>query len=238
MDLLEIAGVPETLRGQCLDSLEDAEDRSRGLLWHKVKARFWHAPKIAAALPWSANRLIDVRPDWAGLDIAPMLNVTANGDNLPWFNTPDGVRPDPTQAWLDQDPESADYKAAVTANYWLPGTHPRSYEARKAWYRRNGGEYRAWELGMPVDPVAPYQTWEGTQGRTQVTVQCCSGAWQVDVRKNYGPIVIEGHYGFEISNVFTTINGPREQSWYPLPGYELRAPVCWATIPRIRGWND
>ncbi|MFA5386813.1 MAG: hypothetical protein WC322_00240 [Candidatus Paceibacterota bacterium] len=232
-DLLTIAGVPETLRTEALANLVVAEERSRGLLWHKIKVRYWYASDCAAALSWKDNRLIDVKPEWASRDIAPVRNVSCNGDNPPWDETGPVL-----DAWLDQDPASADYRLAVQRNYWLPGTHPRSYEARKAWYRRNGGEYEAWARGWPIDVNAPYQVWEGTQGRTQVTVQCCSGAWQVDVRKNYGPIVIEGHYGFEISNVFTTINGPREQSWYPLPGYELRAPVCWATIPRIRGWND
>lgn len=28
------------------------------------------------------------------------------------------------------------------------------------------------------------------------------------------------------------------EGWYPLADYELRAPVVWVTIPRIKGFND
>ncbi len=39
IDLLAISGVPETLRAACLEGIAVAEERSRGLLWHKIKVR-------------------------------------------------------------------------------------------------------------------------------------------------------------------------------------------------------
>lgn len=232
-DLLAIAGVPETLRAACLENLAVAEERSRGMTWHKLKVRLLRAGKIARLLEWEDNRLIDHYPDCASWDVAPMRNITAQGDNGPWDE--DGPFDD---YWLSTDPASAEYQNAISRNYWCPGEHPRSEKSRKAWYRRNGGEHEAWTRGWPVHSAATYQTWEGTQGRTWARVHVCDGGWYVEVRKTYGPIVIVGQYGFEIGNVFHERPGnTRVQAWYPLPGYELRATVTWSTIPRIKGFN-
>ena len=51
----------------------------------------------------------------------------------------------------------------MAANYWAEGTHPRSEASRRAWYRRNGGEYRAWRLGVPVDPACTPTVWQRMQ---------------------------------------------------------------------------
>ena len=125
---LQLAGVPEARHAEALASIARAKDAKRGLLAHKLKARWLHAGDIAGALAWGDERLCTVRPDLARWDIAPMLNVTAHGDNGPW--APDGSRP-LANYWRNADPESADYQSAVEANYWLKGTHPRSKASRK-----------------------------------------------------------------------------------------------------------
>jgi len=230
--LLTIAGVPPDLRGQALDALTLAQGRSRGLFAAKLKTRLLKAGRIAKAMPWEAERLIEVRPDWADDDIAPMLNITGHGDNGPWHEAPEGGRP-VVGYWLNPDPQSDEYREAVAKCYWCPGHHPRSDKARKAWYRRNGGEYRAWRLGQSVDPSLPVQRWQGQDDRLSVSVVRCGDAWIVNTERKYGPLVLRGRYGFEVDNVFSGQYSP--QMWFPIPGYELRAPVTWSTVPR---WGD
>ena len=226
---LKAAGVPAHLHPEATASLQDAERRARGLLWHKIKARFFRAGRIAKAMQWHHNRLIDARPEWADWDIAPMLNITGHGDNGPWVDTPDGGRP--LQAyWLDPDHDSADYQEAVAKCYWCPGHHPRSVKARQAWYRRNAGEYRAWRLGLPVDTTTKLAVWTGEQGKTTVTVCRSGGAWLIKSRRKVlGKLHLKTRVGFEVDNVFSGQYAP--QMWYPLPGVELRAPVTWSVMP-------
>lgn len=212
---LQDAGVPANLHPEALACLDAADNRSDGLLWHKIKVRLIRAGKISKLLQWEAERLRDVRPDLADWDIAPMLNVTAHGDNVPW---PNG-RPAPGQ-WLD--PADAQ---AVAANYWLPGTHPRSPESRKAWYRRNAGEYRAWRLGVPVDLSKGVQVWRGNGS----TVYRCGDAWQVIAQDKFLFIPIVVRIGYEISNIWRESDGA--QLWFPIPGADLRAPVTWSVLP-------
>lgn len=223
LNLLTTAGVPVHLQPEAIASLQDAERRARGLLWHKVKVRYLRASEIADLLPWEAERLIDKRPDLADWDVAPMVNITAHGDNAPWIPTPDGGRPAPGR-WLNSDPASDEYQNAVAANYWLPGTHPRSPESREAWYRRNGGEYRAWRLGCPVDLADGVHTWAADG----VTVMRCGGAWLVKHSRRFGPLVLHSRHGYEIDNL--QVAGG--QAWYPVAGHDLRAPVTWSTVPR------
>ena len=237
IDLLSIADVPETLRSEALANLSIAQERSRGMTLHKLKVRWLKAGKIARLLEWEDARLIEHYPDCASWDVAPMLNITAQGDNGVWVETPEGGRPIENY-WLDPRPDSDEYRYAVSRNYWRPGEHPRSEKSRKAWYRRNGGEHEAWMRGWPVHSAATYQTWEGTRDRTWVRVHVCDGGWYVESRKTFGPLVIVGQYGFEVGNVFHERPTGRVQAWYPLPGYELRATVTWSTIPRLKGWND
>lgn len=223
---LKAAGVPEHLWVDAMDSLDEAYDRSRGLTLAKWRVRLFKAGKIAELIPWEAERLIDVRPDLADWDIAPVVNITAHGDNAPWVMTPDGGRPAPGR-WMNADPTSEDYERAVRSNYWCKGEHPRSKESRKAWYRRNAGEYRAWRLGQPVDP-ANVQRW--TQGDT--TVIRAGNAWQIVAKEKWlGIIPVKVRVGHEIDNV---VSPDGTQNWYPIAGHELRAPVSWSVIPGVK----
>ena len=216
---LQAAGVPDHYHPTALEALEGARERAQGLTWAKWRVRLFKAGKIARLLPWSAERLVDVRPDLADWDIAPMVNITAHGDNVPWVDTPEGGRPAPGQ-WLD--PADAQ---AVAANYWLPGTHPRSTESRKAWYRRNAGEYRAWRLGVPVDLTTGVQVWRGNGS----TVYRCGDAWQVIAQDKFLFIPAVVRVGYEISNLWRESDGA--QLWFPIPGADLRAPVTWSVLP-------
>ena len=230
-DALALAGVPETLREEAMQSLEDAEARAGGLLWFKLRTRWFRASKIAGLLAWEDERLADRCPDMADMDIEPLMNVTAQGDGAPWFGGPGTGRP-VLGHWLDRDPASADYQAGVAANYWLPGTHPRSADARKAWYRRNGGAFRAYRLGAPIDPDRGIQVWEGGSGRLSVQVCRAGSAWLINAQRrivgNYG---LRYRAGFEVDNVLNVQPPPKpRQLWFPAPGYGLRAPVTWSTV--------
>lgn len=216
---LQVAGVPDHYHPAALEALEGARERAKGLTWAKWKVRLFKAGQIAKLLPWSAERLVDVRPDLADWDIAPMGNITAHGDNVPWVNTSEGVRPAPGQ-WLDPKDDQA-----VAANYWLRGTHPRSPESRKAWYRRNAGEYRAWRLGAPVDLTTGVQVWRGNGS----TVYRCGDAWQVVAQDKLLFIPVVVRVGYEISNLWRESDGA--QLWFPIPGADLRAPVTWSVLP-------
>lgn len=222
---LTAAGVPEHLHSEALASIELARERSKGLLWAKWKVRLFKAGKIAKLIPWEAERLIDVRPDLADWDIAPAVNITAHGDNAGWVMTPDGYRPAPGR-WMSQDPESDENKQAVAANYWCEGEHPRSQKSRKAWYRRNAGEYRAWRLGMSVD-LTNVQTWQADG----IVVYHCDGAWEIIAQDKWlGIIPIRVRVGYEIDNLFQG----GVQAWYPITGHDLRAPVTWSILPNFK----
>ena len=221
---LNAAGVPEALHAQAIACLREADRLSDGLTWAKWKVRLFKAGKISKLIPWDAERLIAVRPDLKDWDIAPAINITAHGDNVPWVLTADGGRPVPN-VWLNQDPESEEYKQAVASNYWCKGEHPRSEKSRKAWYHRNAGEYAAWERGVPVNVADWTKPWVGDG----VTVRRNGSAWQIVAKDKWlGFIPVKVRIGFEIDNVFTDKG---EQAWYPLPGYDLRAPVTWSVIP-------
>jgi hypothetical protein len=231
-EYLALAGVPDGLHAQVIDCMAEARKRSAGLTWAKWRTRLFRAGKIAKAMPWEANRLIDVRPDWADSDIAPMLNITGHGDNGDWVDTPEGGRPDPDR-WLNQDPASEDYQQAVAHCYWSRGHHPRSTKARKAWYRRNGGEYRAWRLGMPVGEDS--RRWTYHSDKLTVEVANSGDAWIINARRKLlGKLWWDTRCGFEVDNVFqrSVFDGVTiVQAWYPIPGHELRAPVTWSKVP-------
>lgn len=223
---LTLAGVPAELHAKALACFTcSKKDQPSHLRKHYI--RLFKAGKIADMLPWTANRLIEVRPDLADWDIAPMLNITCNGDNIDWIDTPVGGRPNP-DCWLDPDPESIEHKLACLRNYWLPGTHPRSPEARKAWYRRNAGEYQAWRKGVVIDPSLPLQEWTANG----ITVLKCGDVWQAwGTLQIAGPLHWKFDVGYEVGNVFGRINGRWVQTWYPIKGHELRACVCYVVYP-------
>lgn len=229
---LTLCQVPEGLHAQAIDCMAEADRRSTGLTWAKWRTRLFRAGKIAQALPWEAERLIDVRPDWADDDIAPVVNVTAHGDNGLWEDTPEGGRPK-AGCWLDPDPASRDYQQAVAANYWCKGEHPRSPKSRKAWYRRNAGEYRAWRLGMPV--AQDSQHWLFVSDKLRIEIHNSGDAWIINARRKLlGRLWWDTRCGFEVDNVFqrSIYDGVTiVQAWFPIAGHELRAPVTWSKVP-------
>lgn len=225
-NLLRAAGVPAHLHPEALACFSQSKrDHPSHLRKHWI--RLFKAGKIASLLDWQDERLIGRHPELADWDIAPVRNVTCNGDNLPWDETGPV-----TGAWLDGDAGSVDYQLAVQRNYWLPGVHPRADESRKAWYRRNAGEYEAWRKGMVTDPALLPQVWSANG----VTVLRSGHVWQAyGTLPILGPIRWKFDIGYEVGNVFAFVNDKWVQSWYPLPGYELRACVCWVVYPTIKG---
>lgn len=229
--LLDLAGLTEREQFEAICALHDAQKRTKGLFWHKLKTRYLMAERIAKAMRWDDERLIDAAPEWDDYDIAPMVNITGHGDNAPWSMTIQGGRPQSGQ-WLNSAPQSVEYMKAVASNYWLPGTHPRSTASRKAWYRRNAGEYRAWRLGVQIDLSHGVRVWHGRADGVDVTVYRCGKAWQLEAaRKVLGRLHIKTRIGYEITNVVNVSTG--EQMWYPIQGHELRAPLTWSHLPVI-----
>lgn len=228
---LTLAGVPESLHAEALASVALAQNNNAGLTLAKWIVRLFKTGKIADMLDWSDERLCIKHPELADWDIAPMVNITAHGDNGPW--TPDGSRP-LSNYWLTPDPASDEYKAAVADNYWLPGTHPRSKESVKAWYKRNAGEYRAWRMGAIVDPSRGIEIWRGSDSNTSVIVWRCGAVWLINAsRKLIGSLHLHTRVGFELDNVFAGDYSP--QMWWPIDGYQLRATVSYSTLPALCG---
>ena len=218
------AGVPSELHDQAISCISLAKERAKGLVWIKWKTRLFHTKMVSEIIPWEAERLIDVKPELAYMDIAPMINITAHGDNAPWVMTPEGGRPFPGQ-WLDPND-----KSAIEANYWCKDEHPRSKKSRKLWYQRNAGEYVAWERGVPCKDFKKgvVKVWEDND----VRVLNWGDAWQIKALKHLlGPLKLKIDIGFEIDNIWVESND--EQSWYPIPGYDLRAPVVWYVLPSL-----
>lgn len=226
---LKLAGVPQDLHRQAVASFEKAKRQSKGLIWIKLKGRIFLAKEIAKAIPWEGERLLDYKPEWKQYDVAPMININANGDNNPWVETPEGGRPQPGR-FLNKNPNSLEYVVATKSNYWKKDTHPRSEEARVAWYRRNAGEFSAYERGESVSFDVKPIIYKG-EG---VTVYNSGPAWMILVKKRLiGKLVWETRLGFEIDNLWSeTANA---QAWYPIPGAQLKAPVTNSSIPQ---WSD
>lgn len=125
---LELCEVPLTMRPSAIKSLQEVKSRAKNINLKKWYTRLFKAKAISELLRWEDNRLVDVKPSWARHDIAPVPNITANGDNAPWL-TPSQANPD---AYLNPNPESEEYIEAVQSNYWCKGEHPRSKKSRKA----------------------------------------------------------------------------------------------------------
>lgn len=222
MEHLEIAGVPAEKHDWIVAQLKQAERAARGLLWHKIKARLWYGPRAARDLKWSSERLPEHLRQW---DIAPVPNITCNGDNIPWALGEDGVRRPMPEYWLNPDPESPEYKEAVAANYWLKGHHPRSPKARKAWYRRNGGEHEAWRRGKALT-VPGVDVWSGERGRVRATVVGTSNLYVLHTSTRLvGKLRLIWRKGYEVDNV--SWRSDSNSGWVPSPGEPLRAPVTW-----------
>lgn len=223
--LLHKAGVPNELHEEALASLATAKSRNKGLTLHKLNVKLLQAGKLAKLIPWEAERLLDVRPDMAAMDVEPMIQITAHGDNGPWEGTPQGDRPSAGN-YLDKNPDSEEYKRAVASNYWCKGEHPRSQKSVKAWYRRNGGAYEAYTRGEEVSMENYEKPWESDG----VKVTRNGKVWQIEARTRlFGIIPGSVRYGFEIGNVFSGIYEP--QAWYPIANHKLKAPVTWSFRP-------
>lgn len=227
---LDIAGITDTAQREMIQlCMNLADERSKGLLWFKIKARFFKAGKIAKALKWESNRLIEVRPDWADYDIAPITKITCNGDNGPWEGPIGSDRP-VESFWMNPDPESVEYQVALHSKYAKGKYHPRSEAFRKMWYRRNSGEYLAYRRGLIVDASKGVQTFAGTKGRTTVKLWHSDNAWLILISiRIIGKYRINIRRGFEVANIFSGTTSP--QAWFPIPGYDLMAPVTWSTLP-------
>lgn len=226
--ILSKAGVPYELHREAIKCFEESKkDQPSHIYKHYV--RLTKAKKIAKLLDWEDNRLIYRFPELKKYDIAPMLNTTCNGDNPPWLMTSKGARPY-EECSLDKDQESQDYKDAVERCYWAPGHHPRSYEARVAWYARNACEYDAYVLGKFINLSEELKVWQ----KNNIVVLNCGDVWQaygtLDI---IGPLKWKFDVGYEIGNVFAFIDGKWVQSWYPIDGYLLKAPVCFVVYPTL-----
>lgn len=237
--LLRIGNTPLGLLDHADATIRIAKVRAKGTTWGKWKVRLFKAGKIADALKWESNRLIEVKPEWAMYDIEPMLNITCNGDDGPWHGTPDGDRP--TEGFfMNPDPESDEYKKAMQGKYCKGKMHPRSRKFRKMWYRRNGGAYLVYSKGMPVDTVIGHTITEGEEGDTRVRIYNSGDAWLIRSMKtlikprkilgmNFPGLYFKSRVGFEVDNVFS---GPiTPQMWFPIANHELLAPVTWHRVP-------
>ena len=224
--LIARTDMPAELQPVAVAALEAAKRKAKGLNSGKWRTRIFEAKKLAKKLSWESERLIDVDPTLIDKDVAPVLNVTCYGDNMPWDEATG--RPVPGQ-WLNKDPDSAEYKQAVAANYWCEGEHPRSDKSHVAQYRRNAGEGLAWLRGAAVDMPRRPTVYLGDG----VAVLHSGDAWELlAFRKLIGRFGIVTRVGYEIDNVW---HFPKEaQGHYPLEGYELRAPLTWTVLPGKR----
>lgn len=230
---LSKAGVPEHLIAQAEANVRTADKRSKGLLWKKWSVRLWGYKELAKMLAWEDERLFYKYPELLDKDIAPVINITCNGDNANW--NPVTNLPEEGQ-WLNKDPESAEYKEAVASCYWCEGHHPRSLTARMAWYHRNAGEGYAYQNGLEVGKAIAnndVQRYNSADGKC--VVFRAGDVWLLNYKtKLVGKLAWETRIGFEIDNVWKPDpnGGPVGiQKWYSLPGFELNAPVTWSKLP-------
>lgn len=89
---LTMAAVPAHLHAEALACMAEAQQRHRGLQWHKIKARL-AAKRIARALPWEADTVDEALPHLASYGVVPYYGNGVNGDNAPWaevYLMPDG----------------------------------------------------------------------------------------------------------------------------------------------------
>ena len=225
LEQLDQSAVPESIQHSAFSSLMLAQNSADGLNWDKWKVRLFKADKISKLLTWEDERLCLKYPEFAYMDVAPMENIRSYGDTLPWVETPIGGRP-PPPIWLDKDPASADYQQAITyQKRYFKGVHPRSREGHKIWYRRNGGEYMAWDRGQEVFPDrGEIDVWTSKHN----VVMHHSGAWFLEAYDEVAFKVFKvQRLGFEVGNVFDPKT--KLQGWFPIDGFKLKAPVTMST---------
>lgn len=219
---LTLCSVPPSLHPFAIKSLEEAKLRSKHLNLKKWYTRLFKAKAISELLQWEDNRLIDVKSSWARHDIAPVQNITANGDNIPWLSMTQAYQ----DAYLNKNPRSEEYKEAVKSNYWCKGEHPRSKKSRKAWYRRNGGEYLAWTLGRAITPhkhQTLQKSWKFSNKKYRIEIIEQEGVWQINAKRRWlGPVWLDYRLGYELDNA---------AGWLPMEGFEFRATLVWTIVP-------
>lgn len=210
---------------QAKDSLEDAKDSARGLLWHKIVARYFMAGKLARIIVDNkVTRVSDIEPKYRKYDVARAKNINAFGDNAEWDET------GPLDTNVYNFPEgSLEYDKAIQRNYWLKGVFPGDFKAVKAWYRRNAGEQEAVDRGVVVpNKLTPENVTYRQAGDIQIYE--CNEAWQVIAKdKLWGFIPVKIRIGYEIDNLFDPKTGL--QMRYALDGEQLKAPVTWSVLP-------
>ncbi|WP_441280551.1 hypothetical protein [Tardiphaga sp. 862_B3_N1_1] len=230
--LVAKTNAPADVQAAAVEALNEARKRAKGLTWAKWKVRLCEHKDIAKLLTWDSERLIDVDPSLIDKDIAPVINITCYGDHIGW-NDATG-KPEPG-TWMDKDPASADYQDAVAktkAKGYL-GVHPRSDKFHAWWYLRNAGEGRAWRLGAPVDMPNRPAVYTGKD----VILIHSGQAWQLFAfRKLIGNFGIKTRIGYEIDNVWRFDNNL--QGHYPVPGWQLRAPLSCTVLPGKRDFPD
>ena len=84
----------------------------------------------------------------------------------------------------------------------------------------------AWRLGEVVLPEEYQEPWVGKG----IKVHRNNKAWIITGKtKLFGFLPVKIRVGFEIDNVFCGDYSP--QMWFPIDGYELKAPVTYSIIP-------
>lgn len=222
--LIARTDLPAAQRTEVEAVFKDAKQRAKGLFWGKWRLRLWEYKELADMLSWESERLVEIDPNLIAKDIAPTLSVTCYGDHIDW--DPATGRPKPG-IWLNKDPESAEYKHALAATKGkYTNLHPRSGKFHRFWYRRNAGEGLAWMRGMPVDMPNRPTEYNGKD----VRLLRSGDAWQLIAFKPLiGPFGLRISLGYEIANVWNFDKDA--QGHYPLPGWELRAPLTWSILP-------
>ena len=119
----------------------------------------------------------------------------------------------------------------MESNYWCKGTHPRSPESRKAWYRRNAGEFLAYRLGEDVNFQLNGEPTVYEKDGYRVVQS--GNVWFLLVKtKILGILKWETRLGYEIDNLWSYTR--KMQAWWTIPGYTLKAPVTYSSIPRFK----
>lgn len=222
---LEQSGVPSELWDSAILSLTEAKQKSKGLLWHKIKARYFMSRKMAqVVIDNQSTRVGDVKPEWAKFDVARALNINAFGDNADWING----RPIDENVF-DFEEGSEEYIKATNRNYWCKGVFPGEFKAIAAWYRRNGGEAEAETRGRAVPNILTSKEVIHYIGPAGSTYRC-GNTWQIVVNDKWlGFIPVRVRVGFEIDNLYDFRQ--HTQMRFALDNEQLMAPVTWSVLP-------
>lgn len=224
-DYLARANVPQELHADVESSIQEAKVSAKGLLRHKIIARYFMASKLARIIYENkVTRVSDIKPRYRKYDVARAKNINAFGDNADW--SPTGPIDENVYNFVEG---SVEYTKAIQRNYWLKGVFPGDYKAVKAWYRRNAGEQEAVDRGEIVPNILTKKDVQVFQAEG-CTVLECNGAWEIVAKDElWGFIPVKVRVGYEIDNLFDTRTN--QQMRYALDGEQLKAPVTWSILP-------